>query len=752
MALTTDQLLKELHELKHDADLEKWLASTSSSVVTLHAYLDFLLKKSGFKRAQVCRDAHVDATFGYQIFQGTRGASRNTLLRLALALHITLYETNVMLRLGGCNALYCKEKFDAIVIFGLDHQRSVPDVNDMLYDHNLPLLEAQPRFLAVKGYAMSASMSDIDRYLQSLETEDAYRFVRTIKTSEFEVTQLVTRSFASKSEERAFYAPYTYYLDQGKHIQFVHAGQQASSKHSNKRTSQDSRNEDFKKAHEQGAKVAHDRSFSNRFVRKLIMRESPLGDVYEKLFSAQHNQEHCAYTPHLPFIFECYRNDSHRVVIMQVIDGPNLEQFMRALPFEVRIQQAQKLLPSLCEAARELHEFSDHPIIHRDISPDNIIVCHDAAFLIDFGVAREYKENATHDTVCFGTRIYAAPEQFGYQQSSIRSDVYGLGMVLAYMLKGSDISAVDVSMNFECLDSLFARAHKRDMGKRLISVIAKAVAFDPKVRFGSPHEFLHAFQDACSGAVGSAVALDGVTSCVGDGAPVGFSEDAPNSADGIGVAASDRSVGDGAFGGVAEAEGGMCTRSTSRSGVETDACTGSSNTLSANILGMNTSNAHDFNANHPSNDVLNISTNTLNPNATSVDTSTITTAPTCSDASTAHGPWHWFDHPYKAVRVVCMLWNVCVFLTWGLFSWAAICSGTISYLSTDTQREVFNRVFLAGMLPLCFTIWGACLMFKPRWFYAFRLFRGWRWWWNGIVAFLAFVALVTYAIIGYHAQ
>ena len=59
---------------------------------------------------------------------------------------------------------------------------------------------------------MSASMSDIDRYLQSLETEDAYRFVRTIKTSEFEVTQLVTRSFASKSEERAFYAPYTYYF------------------------------------------------------------------------------------------------------------------------------------------------------------------------------------------------------------------------------------------------------------------------------------------------------------------------------------------------------------------------------------------------------------------------------------------------------------------------------------------------------------------------------------------------------------
>lgn len=560
---------------------------------------------------------------------------------------------------------------------------------------------------------MSASMSDIDRYLQSLETEDAYRFVRTIKTSEFEVTQLVTRSFAGKSEECAFYAPYTYYLDQGQHTQSVHTVQHVSSKHVSKHSSQESRDKGSKKAYEQVEKVAHDRSFSNRFVRKLIMRESPLGDVYEKLFSAQHNQEHCVYTPHLLFIFECYRNDSHRVVIMQVIDGANLEQFMRALPFEVRIQQAQKLLPSLCEAARELHEFSDHPIIHRDISPDNIMICRDAAFLIDFGVAREYKENATHDTVCFGTRIYAAPEQFGYQQSSIRSDVYGLGMVLAYMLKGSDISAVDVSMNFECLDSLFARAHKRDMGKRLISVITKAVAFDPKVRFGSPHEFLHAFQEACSGAAGSVVGLAGVTSCVDDGTSADFGAPALDSADSTTISTPNPNA----------------------------------SSTSTNTPNLDTSSTIS-NTPHPN--ATSTAMNSANPKGTSADTSA-TTAPTGSDAFTANGSRHWFDHPYKAVRVLCMFWNVCVFLTWGFFSWAAICGGTISYLSTDAQREVINRVLLAGMLPLCFTVWGVCLMFKPRWFYSFRLLRHWRWWWNGIAAFLAFLALVTYAVICNHA-
>ena len=419
------------------------------------------------------------------------------------------------------------------------------------------------------------------------------------------------------------------------------------------------------------------------------MRESPLGDVYEKLFAAQHQQDQCAYTPYLPFIFECYRNDSHRVVIMQVIDGPNLEQFMRALPFEVRVQQAQKLLPSLCEAARELHEFSDHPIIHRDISPDNIIVCHDAAFLIDFGVAREYKENATHDTVCFGTRIYAAPEQFGYQQSSIRSDVYGLGMVLAYMLKGSEISAVDVSMNFECLDALFASEHKREMGKRLVSVISKAVAFDPKLRFASPREFLNAFQAACLGSASGAVTSGGA----GDGA--GAAGDGALDAAGDGARAD---TGENVSGAGASA------------GADTSEC----------------------------------ATCTTNTKAGAVGSSPLST-------SSANSARHWFDHPRAAVRVACMAWNVCVFLVWGVFSWAAICSGTVSYLATDTSHEMINRVLLSGMLPLCFTVWAVCLAFKPRRFYAVRLFRHWRWWWNGVVAFLALVVFISYVVIGYHA-
>ncbi len=80
-------------------------------------------------------------------------------------------------------------------------------------------------------------------------------------------------------------------------------------------------------------------------------------------------------------------------------------------------------------------------IIHRDIKPENIIIGNDNILrLIDYDIARIYKEDKETDTTLFGTRGYAPPEQFGFTQSDFRSDIYALGVVLneldiAYDLK-----------------------------------------------------------------------------------------------------------------------------------------------------------------------------------------------------------------------------------------------------------------------------------------------------------------------------
>lgn len=56
--------------------------------------------------------------------------------------------------------------------------------------------------------------------------------------------------------------------------------------------------------------------------------------------------------------------------------------------------------------------------------------------LIDFGIARNYNNNKTEDTVYCGTRQYAAPEQYGFGQTGITTDIYALGILLTWLLTG----------------------------------------------------------------------------------------------------------------------------------------------------------------------------------------------------------------------------------------------------------------------------------------------------------------------------
>ena len=73
------------------------------------------------------------------------------------------------------------------------------------------------------------------------------------------------------------------------------------------------------------------------------------------------------------------------------------------------------------------------------MKPDNIMITHDGRLkLIDFGIAREYKHGGSNDTVCLGTRGYAAPEQFGFGSSGPATDLYNTGMLMKTLLGYAD--------------------------------------------------------------------------------------------------------------------------------------------------------------------------------------------------------------------------------------------------------------------------------------------------------------------------
>ncbi len=100
---------------------------------TLSDYLNQLLDEKGLKRSEVVRAAGLNETFGYQIFRGQRGATRDKVLQLALAMGCDLVETGRLLKAAGVNELYCKDRRDAIIIFCIDRGRTLQEVDEELY-------------------------------------------------------------------------------------------------------------------------------------------------------------------------------------------------------------------------------------------------------------------------------------------------------------------------------------------------------------------------------------------------------------------------------------------------------------------------------------------------------------------------------------------------------------------------------------------------------------------------------------------
>ena len=142
--------------------------------------------------------------------------------------------------------------------------------------------------------------------------------------------------------------------------------------------------------------------------------------------------------PAIVRIVDIINNDDVIYIIEDYIEGETLGTIVEnngAQPQELVIEWAMQI----CEALEYLHTRKP-PIIYRDMKPTNVMLKPEGNVkIIDFGIAREYKERGLADTVSLGTRGYAAPEQFGGRgQTDARTDVYCLGVTMYHLVTGQN--------------------------------------------------------------------------------------------------------------------------------------------------------------------------------------------------------------------------------------------------------------------------------------------------------------------------
>ncbi len=173
----------------------------------------------------------------------------------------------------------------------------------------------------------------------------------------------------------------------------------------------------------------------------------------------------------LPAFVGEYKNDEMLCVVREYVEGIPLDQYVAER--KLTQEQALSIGLQLCDILSYLHG-QKPPIIHRDIKPQNIIV--DTAGkikLIDFGISRKYDEAAREDTICFGTKHFAAPEQYGFSQTDCRSDIFSFGVLLSWLLTRE--------LNLKIALSKIGSKHLRE-------IIKKCTAFAPEKRYNSVAE------------------------------------------------------------------------------------------------------------------------------------------------------------------------------------------------------------------------------------------------------------------------
>lgn len=230
------------------------------------------------------------------------------------------------------------------------------------------------------------------------------------------------------------------------------------------------------------------------FVRKRIRVDAHLGAAYRELYAAQRSGRRFR---HLPVINDVHERDDELVVIMEYVRGRTLHD--EVYERDPSLALACEWFPVLCDGVIELHEDFAMPLIHRDLKPSNVIVNGSSLTIIDFGIARAFREDAAADTAPFATRAYAPPEQFGYGQTDVRSDVYALGMVLYFLLTERNPTADLVKRGF----------NEPEIPPALRRVLLRACAFDPQGRYQSVRALKGAFAEAVTATVGGAAPLGG---------------------------------------------------------------------------------------------------------------------------------------------------------------------------------------------------------------------------------------------------
>lgn len=202
--------------------------------------------------------------------------------------------------------------------------------------------------------------------------------------------------------------------------------------------------------------------------------------------------------PNIVSIMNFFEENGTAYIVMEFLDGVTLKDYMKMEGNVIDVETAREIIMSICDIVGELHK---KKVLHRDLAPDNIMICLGGKVkLIDFGAARlAEKDNKLTKVLKMG---FAPPEQYSSdKEQGEYTDVYALGATLYRMVTGE---MPEEATNRKVEDNLKKPQELNpNIPQQMSNAILSAMAVVPELRYQSMKEFKEALQ-------GKKVAVDPV--------------------------------------------------------------------------------------------------------------------------------------------------------------------------------------------------------------------------------------------------
>lgn len=194
--------------------------------------------------------------------------------------------------------------------------------------------------------------------------------------------------------------------------------------------------------------------------------------------------------PNIVEIYDVGEDDGDYYIVMEYVEGKNLKQLLKKRG-KLTAAEVVDIMLQITSAMGVAH---DSLIIHRDLKPQNILIKDDGEVKItDFGIAMALNATQlTQTNSAMGSVHYFPPEQANGKGSTLKSDVYSLGIMMYELLTGTlpfrGDNAVEIALKHlkEPIPSI--RTELPELPQSIENIIIRATAKNPKNRYANANE------------------------------------------------------------------------------------------------------------------------------------------------------------------------------------------------------------------------------------------------------------------------